>query len=412
MTEILNDYLKKIREALQGWAPADIDDAVSYYEEFIEDALEQGLPENQILDRLGSPEQVIKTIKAEHNIQKTEDKPGPLRLMKSIVGIPALKISVVLGGIAPIVTAYLLYILAVASYIAIAGGVFLSVYAVRQINPQYEWSIIGMAGLALISAAVFGTFGLLTWRIANFITIHTMKLLKKFLNRGRITETRQTESRIYATGKVRKGKKVLSAFLIIFLIGVVMLIPSGLPTRYFSIWNSQMPSNYTEKEMHFPVDEVKTISIATLNSKVILKRSASDQVTILYQQPDWMKGNVKKEGSNLVFVEKPNGRLPYMQFVSRHEGMTSVTVGIPEKNTVDTITVTTNGGTVELTQQIADNYNISAITQPGKIVLDNKVLKDNTLHYRTKGKGTLYIKSNNGAVIINPTENLKENSTE
>ncbi len=412
MTKIHNDYLKKIREALQGWTPVDIDDAVSYYEEFIEDALEQGLPENQILNRLGSPEQTIKTIKAEHNIQKTEDKPGPLRLMNSIVGIPALKVSVVLGGIVPIVTSYLLYILAIASYIAIAGGVFFSVYAVRQINPQYEWSIIGMAGLALISAAVFGTFGFLTWRIANFITIHTMKLLRKFLNRGRITKTRQTESRIYATGKVRKGKKVLSAFLIIFLIGVVMLIPSGLPTRYFSIWNSKMPSNYTEKEMHFPADEVKTISIAALNSKVILKKTSSDQVTILYQQPDWMKGNVKKEESNLSFAEKPNGRLPYMQFVSRHEGMTSVAVGIPEKNTVDTITITTKGGTVELTQQIADNYNISAIAQPGKIVLDNRVLKDNTLHYRTKGKGTIYIKSNNGAVIINLTENLKEKSTE
>ncbi len=269
-------------------------------------------------------------------------------MLKSILGIPALKISIVLGGIIPIVTAYLLYILAVVSYISIAGGVLFSVYAVDQINHRYVWSIIGMIGLTLITASVFAAFGFLIWRIANIITRYTMKLLRKFLNNDRNTETMQPLCRTPAAGKVRKVKKVLSVFLLIFVAGVVMLIPSGLPGRYFSIRNSQMPSNYTEKEMHFPADKVKTISITTLNSKVILKETASGQVAILYQQPDWMKGNIKQEGSGLSFKEKPNGRLPYLQFISRHEGMTSVLLLLPQKSNVDTLNVRTNGGEIEL----------------------------------------------------------------
>ncbi|NOY08452.1 MAG: DUF1700 domain-containing protein [Spirochaetes bacterium] len=401
MTEKLNDYLNKIRKALHSWAPENIDDAVSYYKEFIEDALEQGLPEDQILNRLGTPEQIIKTIKAENNIRKTEGRPGPIGLLKSILGIPALKISIVLGGIIPIVTAYLLYILAVVSYISIAGGVLVSVYAVGQINHKYVWSVIGMIGLALITASVFAASGFLIWRIANIITRYTMKLLRRFLNKDRNTETTQPLYRTHAAGEVRKVKKVLSVFLIIFAAGVVMLIPSGLPARYFSIWNSQMPANYTEKEMHFPSAKVKTISITTLNSKIILKKTASARLAILYQQPDWMKGDIKQEGSDLSFKEKPNGRLPYMQFISRHEGMTSVLLLLPQKNNVDTLNLRTNGGTVELSEQISADYNISAAASPGKIILDNKELKSGTLQHRTGGKGTIYIKSNNGAVIIN-----------
>ncbi len=334
--------------------------------------------------------------------------PGPLGLLKSIVGIPALKMSIVLGGSIPIVTAYLLYILAVVLYTSIAGVVLFSLYAVRQINHKYVWSIIGMIGLALITASAFAVCGFLIWRIANIITRYTMKLLRKFLSKDRSTEIIKPLYRVHAAGEIRKVKKVLSVFLIIFVTGVVVLIPSGLPARYFSIRNSRMPTDYAEKEMHFPVDKVKTISITTLNSKVILKKATSGQVTILYQQPDWMKGSVNQEGSGLSFKEKPNGRLPYLQFVSRHEGMTSVLLLLPQKNNVDTLKVWTNGGTVEITEQIAADYNISVAARPGKIMLDERKRKSGILQHRNGGKGTIYIKSNNGAVIIN----LKVNPVE
>jgi len=404
MTEILKDYLNKIREALHGWPPADADDAVNYYEEFIEDALEQSLSEKQILKKLGNPQQIIKTIKAENSIRKTEVKPGPLKLMKSIVGIPALKVSVILGGIIPIVTAYLLYLLAVISYIAIAGGILFSLYAIRQIDPQYIWSIIGMTGFAFISTALFGFFGFLIWRIANSITLHTMKLLRRFLNRERTAEIKQTSPGKHSDEKKNRTKRAVIAFLIIFAIGAIMLIPSGLPVRYFSIWNSQMPYNYTERRAQFPADQVKTISVDTLNSKVLLIGKDSGQVTVLYQQPDWMTGEIIKEGSTIQFTEKPNGRLPYMQFVSRHEGMTSVTVALPKEEAVDTVSIRTNGGTVIITPAVADLNRISVKAGAGRITVNGSVLKSGTFRKDNGKKGIINIKNSNGDVNINPKE--------
>ena len=405
MTEILKDYLKKIRGALKGWMSKDIDDSVSYYEEFIEDALEQGLSEKQIINKLGSPEKIVKTIKAENNIRKTEDRPGPLKLMKSIIGVPAMKVSAVLGAIVPIVTAYLLYILSVVSYIAIAGGILFSIYAIHQIDPQYARSIIGMIGLAFISAAVFGLFGFIIWRIANLITLHTMKILRQFLNNGRTIDTKRTSLDKRTARQRLKGKKVVLTFLIIFSIGVVLLIPSGLPARYFSIWNSRMPYTYTEKTAQFNAGEVKTIIVETLNSKVLLKNNDADRLKITYQQPDWMEDEITREGSGLSFKEIPNGRLPYMKFVSRHEGMTAVTVELPLKNAVNAVTVRTNGGTVEIPKFIASLYNLSVKAGRGKIVLAGKILHDSTLEQNNHGKGTISIKSSNGEVIINPEEN-------
>lgn len=402
MTKALEDYLKNIKEALSGWEPADINDTVSYYEEFIEDALEQGLSEKQILKKLGKPKQLIKTIKTENNIRRTEVSPGPLGLFKSIIGIPFLKASIVTGAIVPIVTAYLLYILSVVSYAAIAGGILFCIYAIRQIDPQYTWSIIGMAGMAFISTAVFGFFAFLIWRIANLITLHTMKLLRKFLNKDRGINKDQSTADNRASRKRVKGKRVALTFLFIFAIGVLFLIPSGLPVRYFSIWNSRMPYKYTVKKRSFPADEIKTISVKTLNSQVILKTGDSDKVAVQYQQPDWMTGIITKEGTNLSFTEKPNGRLPYMYFVSRHEGMTSAEIDLPALKAIATVRVQTNGGTVEITQPVTDLYNISANARAGKIIYEGRVLKSGSFFTKKANKSIIYIKNKNGKIIINP----------
>ena len=300
-----------------------------------------------------------------------------------------------MGGIIPIITSYLLYILAVISYIAVAGGILFSVYAIRQIDQQYVWSIIGMIGLAFISTAVFASFGFTVWKIANLITLHTMKLLRRFMNREK-----QHSPRKYAGGKRRRTKSVLIILLIIFTIGVIMLIPSGLPERYFSIWNSQMPNNYKNREMQFLPDKIKSISIETLDSKVIITKTNSDRITLLYQQPDWMKGNISNKESVLSLKEEPSGRLPYMHFVSRHGGMTSVTVDLPEKSHADSIKVYTDGGTVEVASPVSTQYSITGETEKREIMVNNKPIKGGIFKQDIKGKGAIYIKNKFGDIII------------
>ncbi len=403
MKKIFKDYISKIRSGLKGWTAESIDEAVSYYEEFIEDAVEQGILEQEILDRLGSPREIIDTIKTESNIGRTEKKPGPLGLMKSILGVPALKVSIFLGGLFPIVTAFLLYILSVALYIAIAGGVFISVYGILQIQPQYVWGIIGMAGLGLLSAGIFGALGYLIWQFANLITVHTMKLLRRYLRRNKDRRIKEQALDIdtgkMATGKKRRIRTVLISFAVICLIGVVMLIPSGLPARYFSIWNSAMPSSFTVKRGEFKPDEIKAISIKTLNSQVVLKKTISNVIIVSYQEPDWMEGRIDQNGANIVFTETSNGRLPYMQFVSRHEGMTEVTVMLPKTYTAESISIKTNGGTVKI-EGLSDMYDISAEAGKDKIILNNRVLSDTLFQNKGRGMGVIRIEDRNGMVKI------------
>lgn len=66
MTELSkNEYIRRLKTALYGLSKEEIDSAVSYYEEFIDEAGEENL--DAVIASLGSPEELGKSIKAENS---------------------------------------------------------------------------------------------------------------------------------------------------------------------------------------------------------------------------------------------------------------------------------------------------------------------------------------------------------
>ena len=64
------EFLTSLREGLRGLPPADIEERIAFYDEMIDDRMEEGLTEEEALAELGSVESVIAQITAETPLVK------------------------------------------------------------------------------------------------------------------------------------------------------------------------------------------------------------------------------------------------------------------------------------------------------------------------------------------------------
>ena len=89
------EYLDSIRSKLTGLPEKDIDSAIEYYEEAIEDRIEDGLTEEQAINAVGTPEEIAEKILMDSSIPKLiTAKAKPQRRLKGweialiIIGSP------------------------------------------------------------------------------------------------------------------------------------------------------------------------------------------------------------------------------------------------------------------------------------------------------------------------------------
>ena len=59
------EFLASLREGLRGLPPADIEERIAFYDEVIDDRMEEGLTEAEALGEIGTVESVIDQIAAE-----------------------------------------------------------------------------------------------------------------------------------------------------------------------------------------------------------------------------------------------------------------------------------------------------------------------------------------------------------
>ena len=77
------EYLDSIRSKLTGLPEKDINSAIEYYEEAIEDRIEDGLTEEQAIKAVGSPEEIAEKILMDSSIPKLiSAKAKPQRTLK------------------------------------------------------------------------------------------------------------------------------------------------------------------------------------------------------------------------------------------------------------------------------------------------------------------------------------------
>ena len=137
------EFLASLREGLRGLPPADIEERIAFYDEMIDDRMEEGLTEEEALAELGSVESVIAQIAAETPLVKLVKEKVRRERKRSGKGLTTVLLA--LGS--PIWVSLLIAAFAVVlSLTAAAWSVVVSLYA----------AALGLAvgGIALVAFSV------------------------------------------------------------------------------------------------------------------------------------------------------------------------------------------------------------------------------------------------------------------
>ena len=168
-----NEFLSELREKLQGLPPADIDERVSFYEEMIDDRVDEGEKEEDIIEEIGDVDDVVMEIAKDTPLVKiVKEKIKPKRKIKAweivllAVGFPLWFSLAIVALVLIFVFWLLVWVMVIVTYAvetalvatSVSGAVaFMAYFA----NGEMNFAPIGMsimcAGAALLM--VFACIG-------------------------------------------------------------------------------------------------------------------------------------------------------------------------------------------------------------------------------------------------------------
>lgn len=356
MADTSNDLLAILSAGLAGLPQESVRRALEYYEDYIVEALEAGRSREEIMRRLGPMEEIVAHVRAESSLNRAESSPGPLSLtgaarqtFRGLAG-GAARVSLVVGATLPYALAMMLYLTAVVVLLGAFAVAALLAYEIATMPVVYLRERIGTAGLAALGASSLVATGLAFWLVANGINRVTLRALRRGLRRG-APKDRPSEP---AKPRKRRTRITLLFCAAAALIGAVLTAFSGLPEKYFTIWNSGRPDDIVLRTWSYDPKTVEAIVVVAMNSRVSIEAGDADAIRIAYEEPPWLTGGVIANDGSLTFQETSRGMLPLLSFVARHEGMTSVRIEVPPRYLPRTITVTTIGGHVYLATPARD----------------------------------------------------------
>ncbi len=180
------EFLTSLRAKLQGLPKEDIDERVSFYEEMINDRIDEGEKEEDIIAELGSVDDVVRTIASDIPLAKlvkhkmTPKRPLPAWVIVIIVlGFP-LWFPLVINALVLIFTGFvLIWTMVIAAYAtevafsaaAVSGAVS---FVAGLANGEMNLVALGSSILSL-GAAIAGIVGCI------YATIGTAKLTKRIV---------------------------------------------------------------------------------------------------------------------------------------------------------------------------------------------------------------------------------------
>ena len=182
-------FLAALKDGLAGLPKEDIDERLSFYEEMIDDRIEEGLTEEAAVEAIGPVDAVINEIVAETPLSKlVKEKIRPKRRMRAweivllVLGFPVWFPLTVVAFVLTFVFYLLLWVLVVclwaieAAFWACAlAGVAAGVLYLVQGEPALGVMLIG-AGLFLAGMSVFLFVG------CKAATVGTARLAKKIVH--------------------------------------------------------------------------------------------------------------------------------------------------------------------------------------------------------------------------------------
>ena len=184
-----SEFLYELRRALSGLPQSDVEERISFYSEMIDDRMEEGLSEEEVVAGIGSPHDVAEQIKAdfvptdkEANKEKQKHKWhwGPIEILLVILAAPFI-LSVGSGILG---TATSVYASVWATVISLWACV-IALWGVALGGVIYGFGMILtgslIPGLAAIALAIFSAgFSIFMFFAAHLAGKWTVILTKKF----------------------------------------------------------------------------------------------------------------------------------------------------------------------------------------------------------------------------------------
>jgi uncharacterized membrane protein len=400
MDERIQKYLKELEQQLAGLPETERREAMEYYAEYINDALDEGVSPDELLARLDPAKKAAAAIKAETSIKNVRKDPG-IRNYSSLVRYARIgftrPLTILMFSLLIFTTYSIAVLLFLGTVISVAAACLMLpvlVYEALRIPSGYPAEIVGTLGMGIVFSGLmiltaYGFYVLCRplFRLsANLIS----KMMKKD-NKGQMVSAGSyaepyDESSVEASivpsaksdveasigipaagSKKRKSGGLLKTGLIIIAASLIITIAAGLPVRLFMIFNSMKPGNITVHSQEFTISEVSRIDIATAHSAVRLKEGSSDKVVVEYEKPDWLEFDLSCSNGELAFRERSNGRLPLFYLVSMHESRTELTIALPAGYQPDKVSLESKGGFLYIENT---NVPIEAKTYTGSIFID------------------------------------------
>lgn len=376
MNERIEKYLKELEQQLAGLPEIERKEAMDYYTEYVNDALDEGVSPEELLSRLDPPEKTAAVIRAETSIKHFRSNPGLKNYSKMVkyarLGFTR-PLTVLMFSLLIFTTYTIAILLFLGTVVSVAAACLILpalVYEALKIPSGYLAEIAGTIGIGIFASGLmlltaYGFYVL--WRplfklSANLIS----KMIKKSPARMVSTDVNGINSNF--SGDMKKpSHKMLKASLIIIAAGLLITVATGLPVKMFMIFNSMKPSNITLHSQEFPVSEVSRININTAHSVVRLKEGSSDKIELKYEQSDWLEFNISCNNGELVFEEESNGRMPLFPLVSMHENRAELTVTLPAGYRPDKVVLESRGGFLYIENTLVP---VEAKTYTGSIYID------------------------------------------
>lgn len=417
MNKKILDYIESLKKQLEGLPKEEVNEVVGYYEEYLSEAVDAGKDIDKVISEMDPPEKVADMLKTETSIARAERSPGlknfanALRNAFSSVSTP---MSVFLLAIVEFMTFGMIIILfgsALVSILTAAIVSFALIYEAIKIPPRFTLEIIGTIGIAMMIGGIFILLANYLYKSVKLFIRFSSGLIRLILKKSGRTAP---ESIKQEKNKSPKYKLAMYALLAMLTLGTMLAAVSGIPWRYFTIFNSMKQEN-TIKNVAFEYnpEQISKVSIVTAHSNIRIMRNSSEKIILAYEEPDWLDYEIHNNGSTLSFREKSNGRLPLFPLVMLHESRTELVVSLPRNFNPGTLSIESTGGSIFLSGLagsieaktlngsidyssggVTENINIKANSRGGKIFASGIEAGQKI------GEGIEYIRGNQGEKIV------------
>jgi len=187
-------YLNDLEQKLSKIPAQDKENAMNFYTEYIDDALENGKTIEDVQKALGKPEEVAAKIIADFSVNRVKEKPSlsnGLKALIAVLGVCALPLALPAAiAVVAIIFALLVAVFSIVfSLIMTAFGLFLAVAVIIGVAVALLFTdpLLGMVtlGASFVASGILILLGYCFIKLASLLVAGTTYLIKSIVDKNR-----------------------------------------------------------------------------------------------------------------------------------------------------------------------------------------------------------------------------------